>query len=214
MDSASSTNRPDNLSTKRKPDSLNFFRGFLKEPRQVGSIIPSSPILERKLSTFAQVPTARRIIELGPGTGGTTRALLRHMTSDASLMSIESNRMFIDGLEKIDDPRLIVQHGDALRVREFLDKVEWKSADLVISGIPFSTMDRETGRRLIADIHSLLSPNGAFVAYQIRDRVCNLAKDSFGRPDKCTVWRNIPPLRIFRWEKSKSPAGKSNGRER
>ncbi|WP_166830894.1 class I SAM-dependent methyltransferase [Thalassoroseus pseudoceratinae] len=202
MDPASSSPRTENTSAKRSPDSFSFFRGFLKEPRQVGSIIPSSPILERRLSTFARVPSARRIVELGPGTGGTTRALLRHMTEDAALMSIEANPLFIDRLQQIDDPRLAVQHGDALQVRELLNQAEWNNADLVISGIPFSTMDQETGRKLIADIHSLLSPNGAFVAYQIRDRVCNLAKGSFGRPDKCTVWRNIPPLRIFRWEKT------------
>ncbi len=214
MKPAFSSSRPDNIPTKRAPDSFSFFRGFLKEPRQVGSIIPSSPILERRLSSFAQVPSARRIIELGPGTGGTTRALLRHMTEDASLMSIEANPLFIDRLKQIDDPRLLVRHGDALQVRELLDQAGWKSADLVISGIPFSTMKQDTGRRLIADIHALLSPTGAFVAYQIRDRVCNLAKGSFGRPDKCTVWRNIPPLRIFRWEKAKAPAEPVVGRER
>lgn len=214
MKPASSSPRPQKAREKRSPDSFSFFRGFLKEPRQVGSIIPSSPILERRLSTFAQVPAARRIVELGPGTGGTTRALLRQMTDEASLMSIEANPMFIDRLKQINDPRLLVRHGDALQVRELLERAEWKSADLVISGIPFSTMDRDTGRRLIADIHSLLSPNGAFVAYQIRDRVCNLAKGSFGRPDKCTVWRNIPPLRIFRWEKAKAPTEPVVGRER
>ena len=54
-------------------DRLAFFHGFLKKPGQVGSIIPSSRFLERRIVRAAGIQRARLVVELGPGTGGTTR---------------------------------------------------------------------------------------------------------------------------------------------
>ena len=56
-----------------------FLRGFIQRPTEVGSIIPSSRFLERRVVRIAEVASAHVVVELGPGTGGTTRALLRAM---------------------------------------------------------------------------------------------------------------------------------------
>ncbi|HEY8360586.1 MAG TPA: methyltransferase type 12, partial [Ramlibacter sp.] len=66
-------------------ESFAFLRGFLRNPAQVGSVIPSSPQLEQRLLQCAKVADARTVVELGPGTGGTTRALLGAMPSAAVL---------------------------------------------------------------------------------------------------------------------------------
>ena len=63
-----------------QPDNrFAFLQGFLQRPREVGSFVPSSRFLERRIVRCADVQNAKVIVELGPGTGGTTRALLRHM---------------------------------------------------------------------------------------------------------------------------------------
>ena len=56
-----------------------FLQDFLKRPREVGSIIPSSRFLERRIVRCAELRNASTVVELGPGTGGTTRAVLRAM---------------------------------------------------------------------------------------------------------------------------------------
>src|SRR5712691_11531137 len=91
-------------------DRLVFFQEFLKNPRQIGSITPSSSFLERRIVQIAGIASARLVVELGAGTGGTTRAILDAMGPDARLLVVEINRHFAALLARIGDPRLVVGH--------------------------------------------------------------------------------------------------------
>ena len=73
---------------------LAFLRGFLRHPAEVGSVIPSSRWLEQRLVRAARPGQARVVVELGPGTGGTTRALLRALAPGARLLAIELSADF------------------------------------------------------------------------------------------------------------------------
>lgn len=180
---------------------LDFFRGFLKDPKQVGSVIPSSRFMERKIIDYARLSTARTVIELGPGTGGTTRALLDAMPADARLIAIDLNETFTEVVAKIDDNRLIAHTGSAADLGKILSQHGFESADVVISGIPFSTMPVTIGKAIIDAIAANLSPDGAFVAYQFRNEVARLAWPTFGDPRKTEmVTLNIPPMRVWRWQ--------------
>ena len=183
-------------------DRLAFFQGFLRKPMQVGSIIPSSRFLERRIARAAGIGRARLVVELGPGTGGTTRALLRQMRSDAKLLAIEIDPDFVSVLRRLNhDPRLIVHEGSATDVRQILAKHELGAPDVILSGIPFSTMPRPLGRDIIRSVHESLEPGGVFVAYQVRDRVKILGSEVFGRARTDMVLLNVPPMRVYRWEK-------------
>ncbi len=181
---------------------LEFLRGFLREPQQVGSIIPSSRFLERRVVTLAGVATARVVVELGPGTGGTTAAILQSLPRSSTLLAIEIDPKFVALLRRNSDPRLVVHQGSATDLLGILDQYELDSAQAVISGIPFSTMSSEVGRRVIEQIEQSLSPGGFFVAYQIRDRVASLGRPVFDVVESWREVRNFPPARIFRFHKS------------
>ena len=186
----------------QQDDRLAFFQGFLRKPMQVGSIIPSSRFLERRIARAAGIERARLVVELGPGTGGTTRALLRQMRPDATLLAIEIDPHFVSVLRRLNhDPRLIVHEGSATDVRQILAKHELGAPDVVLSGIPFSTMTRPLGRDIIRSVHDSLEPGGVFVAYQVRDRVKILGSEVFGRARTDMVLLNVPPMRVYRWEK-------------
>jgi phospholipid N-methyltransferase len=183
-------------------DRLAFFQGFLRKPMQVGSIIPSSRFLERRIARAAGIERARLVVELGPGTGGTTRALLRQMRPDAKLLAIEIDPDFVAVLRRLNhDPRLIVHEGSATDIRQILAKHELGAPDVILSGIPFSTMTRPVGREIIRSVHDALEPGGVFVAYQVRDRVKTLGSEVFGRAQTDMVLLNVPPMRVYRWEK-------------
>ena len=117
---------------------LAFLRAFLRSPRGVGSIIPSSRFLERRLVARSAVAAATTIVELGPGTGGTTRAILRAMSPRARLLCIEIDPQLHGLLRRIQDPRLIVHRGSAEHLPEILSRYGLPAPDVVISGIPFS----------------------------------------------------------------------------
>lgn len=182
-------------------DRLVFLQEFLKHPLQIGSIIPSSRFLERRVIVAAGIATARVVVELGPGTGGMTRAILRAMPAHARLLSIEINAHFHDQLKQIGDVRLSTHLGSAIDIEEIMALYDLDAPDAIISGIPFSTMPREQGSQILETIAALLAPDGRFVAYQLSSRVATLCKPFLGRGKMETELLNIPPMRIFQWQK-------------
>ena len=72
---------------------------------------------------------------------------------------------------------------------------------MILSGIPFSTMTRPMGREILRSVYDALEPGGAFVAYQVRDRVKILGSEVFGRARTDMVLLNVPPMRVYSWEK-------------
>lgn len=180
---------------------LTFFQEFLKHPLQIGSVIPSSHFLEQRILEAAAVATANTIVELGSGTGGTTRAILRAMPRHARLLSIEINPHFFKLIQNIDDARLIAHRGNASDLRNILAMYGLDAPDAVISGIPFSTMNNRDGGRIVEAVASLLAPNGRFVAYQVSNRVVSLCRPHLGKENASVELLNIPPMWVYQWLK-------------
>jgi len=180
---------------------MAFLQGFLKSPKQVGSIIPSSRFLERRIVRAAEIGRASLVVELGPGTGGTTRALLRALSPKAQLLAIEIGPRFVELLRRMPDPRLIVHEGSASEIEAALRKHGLPAPDVILSGIPFSTMARSVGEQILRSVYDALEPGGLFVAYQVRDRVESLGRRVFGRAQVQTEILNMPPMRVYRWQK-------------
>jgi len=178
---------------------LEFFLEFVRHPLQIGSVIPSSRFLERRVLDAAGVSTAKTVVELGPGTGGTTRSILAEMPSHSRLLSIEINPHFHAMVNEIEDRRLIAHLGSACDLPDILAQHDLPAPDAVISGIPFSTLDRELGQALVGAIPGVLAPGGCFVAYQARDSVARLTDPVMSRTHTVTEFRNIPPMRVYRW---------------
>ena len=79
---------------------------------------------------------------------------------------------------------------------------DWQSADVIISGIPFTTLPKGMDREIMKSIHEALKPGGIFLAYQFRDHVSKLAQPLFGEYTfKKVEFKNIPPMRIYTWQK-------------
>lgn len=187
---------------KLQPDErLKFLQGFLKRPQQVGSVIPSSRYLERRVLERAGVERARTVVELGPGTGGTTRAILRALPREGRLLCVELNPDFVRVLKTNPDPRLLVHEGGAQDLAEILASYDLPAPETVISGIPFSTMSTALGLSIVETVRGVLAPGGCFVAYQVRGRVGELGREVFGPARIRLELRNLPPMRVYRWEK-------------
>jgi len=181
---------------------LVFIQEFLKHPLQIGSIIPSSRFLERRIVEAAGAASANVIVELGPGIGGVTRAILRAMPQHAKLLSIEINSHFHTLVRRIEDDRLIAHLGSASELKEIISIYNLDAPNAIVSGIPFSTMSRSAGSLILEAVSSLLPPNGRFVAYQVNNRVAKLSQPFLGSGKTATELLNIPPMRIFQWEKN------------
>ncbi len=175
-----------------------FFKGFIKNPTMVGSIIPSSDTLVRRVLEPVDWKHVRLFVEYGPGVGTFTRPLLNRLSGDATLIVIDTNPDFIGYLQRtIRDRRLIAVLGSAADVESIIAEHGFDHADYILSGLPFSTLPPGVGEAIAAATFRALRPGGQFLVYQFRAR----ARD-FLAPWAATIasayeWVNIPPCFIF-----------------
>ncbi len=180
-------------------------RAWMREPMQVATVCPSSPYLTQAISDRDCVRRASTVVELGPGAGGTTLALLEQMMPESKLIAIEKTSELAAATAEIDDPRLRVEHADAQDLIDVIAQHGVSSVDVVISGIPFSSLPQPVAKQIMQSIHRVLSPGGHLVAYQFRPDVCDYARPLFGPRTTKTVALNLPPLQIHTWEKVETP---------
>jgi phospholipid N-methyltransferase len=101
----------------------------------------------------------------------------------------------------IGDERLIAHLGSACELKTIMSTYGLDAPEVVISGIPFSTMTSSEGSQVVEAVSSLLAPNGRFVAYQVSKQVASLSRPFLGQERMAVELRNIPPMRVYQWEK-------------
>lgn len=177
---------------------LLFARNFLRHPKMLGSVIPSSRFLIDEVLKPIDWERARVIIEYGPGVGNFTGELLRRMSPDAMLIVVETNPEFVRFLrESFSDPRLQIVQGSAAEVGQILAQRQRTGADYIISGIPFSTMSAELRESILQTTHAVLDPTGAFLVYQFSARVLPDLERIFSSVERGFEPLNILPARTF-----------------
>jgi phospholipid N-methyltransferase len=182
-----------------RSQALLFARNFLRYPKVLGSVVPSSPFLVDQVLRHVDWGPARCIVEYGPGVGTFTEVMLRRMAPEAELVAIELNHEFVEFLRsRYPDPRLHVVHGSALDVDGVLRKLGRTRADAIVSGIPFSTIGPELRASILRHTSQALGPDGRFLVYQFSRAVLPHLREHFRDVREEFVPLNILPARIYR----------------
>ncbi|WP_203309114.1 MULTISPECIES: class I SAM-dependent methyltransferase [Sphingomonas] len=175
-----------------------FFQGFLKHPVMVGSIIPSSDKLIRKMLKPVDWATCKVFVEYGPGVGTFCRPILDRMAPDAILIAIDTNPDFINYLNHvITDSRFFAVHGSAADVERIVQDHGHEKADYVLSGLPFSTLPAGVGPAIAAATQRVIRPGGAFLVYQFSPKVKDFLTPHFQTIDHDMEWWNVPPAQLY-----------------
>lgn len=175
-----------------------FARNFFKHPRMLGSIIPSSGFLVRRLLDQADWENARVIVEYGPGVGTITREILARMHPEARLIVVETNEDFVDFLnETLFDPRLDVIHDSAENVADILSDHGLGAADHVVAGLPFSTMPDELRVSLFEGSQQALKPTGSMLIYQFSPKAKADLMRIFSQVRSDFEPLNVPPAHCY-----------------
>ena len=175
-----------------------FAKNFLLHPLMLGSFVPSSRFLIRTVLDELDFARARVIVEYGPGVGTFTHEILARMRPDALLLALETNREFVDYLQRsIPDPRLRVVHESAAAVQGCLRTHGVHEADFVISGIPFSTLPARERAAVLHATRAALQPHGAFIVYQFSPMVLASLRQVFSQVRRSFQPLNIPPAQLF-----------------
>lgn len=174
-----------------------FFQGFVEHPVMVGSIIPSSRFTIRKMLAPVDWDRCRLFVEYGPGVGTFCRPVLDQLRRDGTLIVIDTNKLFIDFLNRnITDSRFIAVHGSAEDVEAIIRAHGHEQADYILSGLPFSTLPEGLGPRIAAATHRAIRKGGAFLTYQFSKSAQNLTAQHFDRVDSGFEMLNILPCRL------------------
>lgn len=190
-----------------------FFKGFVKHPVMVGSIVPSSDRTIRKM--LAPVPwgEVQLFVEYGPGVGTFCRAVLDRLPRNATYIAIDTNPDFIRYLRKtIPDSRFIAVHGSAADVEAIIADRGFAHADFVLSGLPLSTLPGNVADDIAQATHRALRPGGAFLVYQFNTFTNQLIGPYFERIDRgFEIWNVLPCHLFWGWKaKPASSAGNAN----
>ncbi|GEK48569.1 methyltransferase [Halomonas pacifica] len=186
------------LAPSRRAQLSLFASNFFKHPRMLGSIIPSSPFLVRRLLAPVDWARARVVVEYGPGVGTITREILARLAPDATLLALETNPEFVAYLgESLPDPRLQLVAGSAETIQAELSRLGLPPADYILAGIPFSTMPAACRERILGDSHAALADDGAMLIYQFSPKVGGDLRRLFSRVEKGFEPLNILPAHLY-----------------
>jgi phosphatidylethanolamine/phosphatidyl-N-methylethanolamine N-methyltransferase len=181
----------------RLDDEVRFIRSWIEKPLTTGAVTPSGRVLARTMAAYIDPNRSGAIIELGPGTGPVTEALLAQGIDPSRLVLVEFDPTFCR-LLRARYPAATVVQGDAYALKPLLSGVLQRPAAGVVSGLPLFTKPLRTRLRLLFEAFALMSPGAPFVQFTynavapIPKRLDRVSVEASER-----VWMNIPPARVW-----------------
>ena len=185
----------------RLDDEVRFLRSWIEKPLHMGAVMPSSKLLARTMAQYVDRESKGPVIELGPGTGAITNALIEHGVDQKRLVLVEYNPGFC-ALLRDRYPQAKVVQGDAYALRASLDKVLDAPASAVVSGLPLVTKPMLTRLKLMRDAFLALAPGAPFVQFTysvappIPKSLPGVSTEASER-----IWMNLPPARVWVYRK-------------
>jgi phosphatidylethanolamine/phosphatidyl-N-methylethanolamine N-methyltransferase len=181
----------------RLDDEMQFLRSWIDKPLRTGAVMPSGKALARVMARYVDPLGTGPVIELGPGTGPVTQAMVQRGVDPARLVLVEFNPDFCR-LLRTRYPAATVVQGDAYRLRRLLENIVREPAAAIVSGLPLVTKPTRTRLRLISDAMSILSPGAPFVqfTYAMLPPIPKTLTGIKGEASEL-IWLNLPPARVW-----------------
>jgi len=182
---------------KRHDDEARFLKNWLKNPLRMGAVAPSGPVLARRMASYVDPAGTGPVIELGPGTGAITAALVSRGVDPRRLVLVEYSVDFCRLLRER-FPTATVVHGDAYTLNRTLAGRLNEPADALVSGLPLMTRPEPIRLKLLNDALALMKPGAPFVqfTYSVTSPIPMKSSVFTAEPSE-RIWRNIPPARVW-----------------
>ena len=179
---------------------VTFFRNLRRRPRNTGAILPSGPILAKTMAQAIDPGLNGPILELGPGTGVFTKALLERGIAPERLILIEFNADFVRFLKKR-FPQVTIIHGSAFDLPQLWQERNLPPIAGIVSGLPLLNFPTEMGQKLITDSLALLQPGGKYIQFTYAQRPSVPAPQGAEVNLLKRVWLNMPPASVWVYQK-------------
>lgn len=182
-----------------------FLKEFLKNPRNVGAISPSSKKLSNLISTKANLGNKKSVVEIGSGLGNFTSLINEKISKDCTFFGIEINQKFFHKLTK-KYPNITFYNDSAKNINKYLLENKLNACECIISGLPWSSFDTNLQKELLDSIYDNLEEGGTFLTFAYIQggllprgiKFRNYIKSKFKEVKTSEiVWLNLPPAFIY-----------------
>lgn len=187
-------------------DEMRFVRTLIDEPRTVGALLPTGPALAAKMASVVRADAPGRVLELGPGTGVITKAILARGVAAENLVCIEFAPEFVD-LIRLRFPGVHTIEGDAFHLDATLGDLRAETFDCVVSALPLLNFPAADRVRLIADLLERIPHGRPVVQFSYGPKPPVPAQPGrFTVSRHAVVLKNVPPAQIWTYRKAAGAA--------
>lgn len=190
-------------------DNARFIRSLLENPRVVGAVSPSGPGLAKAMASYVDLEGDAPIVELGPGTGPVTQALLARGVAPERLLLVEYETEFC-GLLRERFPGVRVIQGDAYGLKKTLDGELSGKIAAVVSSLPLLNRPEPDRLALLDQAFELLLPDGVFIQFTYGLLISPMPLKrhpngaAYAGKGSAPIWLNLPPARVWRYRRAAS----------
>ena len=185
-----------NVTVRNPLDDLRFLKSLVARPRAIGAIAPSGAALARKIAFEIDPAVSGVVLELGPGTGVVTDALIARGVTVDRLIAIEADPDLAQ-LMRERFPRLRVVEGDAFALDRTLPPQESGPLAATVSGLPLLNFPPEKRRALILSALARMSPGLPFVQFSYGFTAPVPTDAEISVEQAGLVLANLPPARVW-----------------
>ena len=189
----------------RFQDEARFLRSWLERPLVMGAVTPSGKILARTMASFVDPRIPGPVVELGPGTGPVTDALIRRGVAQDRLVLVEYSPEFCQLLKRRFPKATIIQ-GDAYDLTDTLSGILAEPAAATVSSLPLFTKPMDERRSLLEGAQELMHPDAPFIQFTYAMVPPLPARSQEYRTRASNrIWRNLPPARVWVYTRTAVP---------
>lgn len=188
---------PGDKRTAPRFDGMKFLSSWLKNPKNVGAVAPSGPVLSRTMAALVDPSIEGPVVELGPGTGPVTAALLARGVDPRRLILVEYDRNFCVTLRN-KYPDVNVIEGDAFALEQTLQGHARFPLAAIVSSLPLLNFPQQQRQQLIEAAMKLLRPRAPFIQFTYgANSPLPVESHLYETSASKRVWWNLPPARVW-----------------
>ena len=178
-----------------------FLLEYIKNPRKVGAVAPSSKYLAYEMINTIDFENVNCIVEYGPGTGSFTEKILARAKEDTTIILIEVNKEFYSKLIKLYGYKknVIILNDSAENIKEILKKNSIKKVDYIVSGLPFTSLPKKVSNDILKRSSEVIGKDGKFITFQYTLFKEKYISSFFSKVECKKVIRNFPPAYVLRY---------------
>ncbi|HLD95485.1 MAG TPA: rRNA adenine N-6-methyltransferase family protein [Alphaproteobacteria bacterium] len=187
----------------KRQENLLFMKQLVKSPKSLGSVMPSSPFLGDFIAGHIHLKEDEKVLELGPGTGRLTQAMLRANIKPEQIIVVELDLAMCSFL-KDHLPGVTVIHGDATSLTTLLSKEEAQKIKVIVSGIPMITIPKDVQDKIVEESFDILKNVQGYFLQFTYGLTSSIPPKKFGLLAKKlgVVFMNFPPATVWKYEKT------------